>query len=155
MGTSVPCQVVKDFYDAFASRDPLRVAAFLADDVQWHMAGPVDIFHFCGYRRGKAAVVDYLTRLVPQVFAMRRFEPTELVIDGNRAGVFSKVSAVQKNTGRVIAYHCAHFVVFRQDKVVSMQGVTDTFDVVEQLVGYRIDPYRESQAVLASDIVAI
>ena len=29
------------------------------------------------------------------------------------------------------------------------------FDVVEQLVGYRIDPYQESQAVCASDIVAI
>jgi ketosteroid isomerase-like protein len=155
MGSSVPCQVVKDFYDAFASRDPLRVAAFLADDVQWHMAGPVDIFHFCGYRRGKAAVVDYLARLVPQVFAVRRFEPIELVIDGNRAGVFSKVSAVQKNTGRVITYHCAHFLVFKEGKVVSMQGVTDTFDVVEQLVGYRIDPYQESQAASAFDIVAI
>jgi ketosteroid isomerase-like protein len=155
MGTSVPYQVVKDFYDAFASRDPLRVAPFLADDVQWHMAGPVDIFHFCGYRRGKAAVLDYLTRLVPQVFAVRRFEPMELVIDGNRAGVFSNVSAVQKNTGRVIAYHCAHFMVFKDDKVVSMQGVTDTFDVVEQLVGHRIDPYRESQAASASDVVAI
>lgn len=46
-------------------------------------------------------------------------------------------------------------MVFQQDKVVSIQGVADTFDVVEQLVGYRIDPYQESQAVSASDIVAI
>jgi ketosteroid isomerase-like protein len=146
-------KTVLGFYEAFASRDPLRIAPFLADDVQWHMAGPVDVFHFAGFRRGKAAVVDYFVRLVPQVFAVRRFEPEEFVIDGNRAAIFSKVVAVQKDTGRVITYRVAHFTVFEDDKIVSMQGVTDTFDVAEQVMGHRIDPYRE--AADSSDIVAL
>ncbi len=146
-------KTVQGFYEAFASRDPLRIAPYLADDVQWHMAGPVDVFQFAGYRHGKAAVVDYFVRLVPQVFTVRRFEPEEVVIDGDRAAVFSKVVAVQKDTGRVIAYHCSHFMVFENDRVVSMQGVADTFDVAEQVVGHRIDPYRE--AANSSDIVAL
>jgi ketosteroid isomerase-like protein len=146
-------KTVQGFYEAFASRDPLRIAPLLANDVQWHIAGPVDLFHFAGYRRGKAAVVDYFARLVPQVLAVRRFELEELVIDGDRAALFSKVIAVQKDTGRVIAYRVAHFVVFEDDKVLSMQGITDTFDVAEQVVGHRIDPYRE--AANASDIVAL
>jgi len=145
-------KTVQGFYEAFASRDPARISGFLADDVQWHIAGPVDLFRFCGYRRGKAEVVDYF-RLVPQVLIVRRFEPEEIVIDGNRAAVFSKVVAAQKDTGRVIAYQCAHFMVFEDDKVVSMQGITDTFDVAEQIVGHRIDPYRE--AAFSSDIVAL
>lgn len=143
---------VQGFYEAFASRDPMRVAQFLADDVQWHIAGPVDLFRFAGYRRGKAAVLDYF-RLVPKVLTIRRFEPEDLVIDGERAAIFSKVIAVQKDTGRVITYRCAHFLVFENEKLVSMQGITDTFDVAEQVMGHRIDPYRE--AVEATDIVMI
>jgi len=34
-----------------------------------------------------------------------------------------------------------------------MQGITDTFDVAEQIVGHRIDPYRETADL--SDIVAL
>lgn len=145
-------KTVQGFYEAFASRDPARIAPFLSDDVQWHMAGPVDVFQFAGYRRGKTAVLDYFS-LVPKVFAVRRFEPEDLVLDGNRAALFSKVVAVQKDTGRVITYRCAHFVVFENDRLVSMQGITDTFDVAEQVVGHRIDPYRE--AADCSDIVAL
>jgi len=148
----VSLKTVQGFYEAFASRDPARIDPYIADDVQWHMAGPVDVFRFAGLRRGKAEVLNYF-RLVPEVFAVRRFEPEEFVIDGNCASVFSKVVAVQKDTGRVIAYRVAHFVVFRDGQVVSMQGITDTFDVAEQIVGHRIDPYRETADL--SDIVAL
>lgn len=147
----VSLRTVQGFYEAFASRDPMRIAPYLSDDVQWHMAGPVDVFRFAGFRRGKAAVMDYF-RLVPQVFSVRRFEPEDFVIDGNRVAAFSKVIAVQKDTGRVIAYRVAHFLVFEQDLLISMQGITDTFDVAEQVVGHRIDPYRETAD---SDVVAL
>jgi ketosteroid isomerase-like protein len=133
--------IVQDFYEAFASRDPARIERFLADDVEWHMAGPVDLFRFCGYRRGKAAVLDYFARLVPQVFAVRRFELEEIVIDTDRVALFSKVVAVQKDTGRLITYRHAIFVVFENDQAISVQGVADTFDFAEQMVGHRIDAY--------------
>jgi ketosteroid isomerase-like protein len=144
---------VQGFYEAFASRDPVRVTSLLADHVEWHIAGPVDLVQFSGLRRGKEAVLDYLARLVPQVFSVQRFELEDIVIDGDGAGLFSKVVAVQKNTGRVIAYRCAHFVRFEDDKVVLMQGVTDTFELAEQLLGHRIDPYRE--AADSMDVVLI
>lgn len=145
---------VQAFYEAFASRDPIKIASMIADDVEWHIAGPIDVFQFAGYRRGKAAVVDYFQRLVPQVFSVRRFEPEELVIDGNRCALFSKTVAVQKDTDRIIAYRCAHFIVFENDKAVSVQGIADTFDVAEQVVGHRIDPYR-GVADISQDIVAV
>jgi ketosteroid isomerase-like protein len=146
-------KTVQGFYEAFASRDPMRIAPHLADHVEWHIAGPVDVFRFTGMRRGKAAVLDYLVRVLPQVFSTQRFELEDIVIDGDGAGLFSKVVAVQKETSRVIAYRCANFVRFEDDKVVSMQGVTDTFDVAEQILGYRIDPYREAADLM--DIVVL
>jgi hypothetical protein len=35
---------VESFYTAIASRDPDRIAPFLADDVEWLLRGPVDVF---------------------------------------------------------------------------------------------------------------
>ena len=132
---------------------PLRVAPLLDDDVEWHIVGPVGIFPFCGYRRGKAAALDYLARLVPAMLSVRRFEPEEFVIEGDGVGMFSKVTAVQKDTGRVLTFHSANFLIFRDDKVVAMHAITDTFDMVEQVVGHRVDAYRKPEADLSPDVV--
>src|SRR5437667_226700 len=46
------------FYDALASREPSRIEPFLADDVDWLIVGPEELFAFCGQRYGKAAVLE-------------------------------------------------------------------------------------------------
>ena len=155
MGESVSRATVQAFYEALASRDPVRLAQCLADDVEWHMAGPVDLFVFCGYRRGKAAVVDYIGRLVPSMFTIKRFEPEEVVIDGDTAAMINTITSVQKDTGRILTYQTAVFVVFRDGKVVSMKGVADTFDMAEQVVGHRIDVYREPDPAALKDVIAL
>ena len=48
--------IVEAFYRASAERDVERAMSFIADDVDWLVQGPVDIFAFLGQRRGKAAV---------------------------------------------------------------------------------------------------
>lgn len=155
MRESVSAATVQAFYEALASRDPVRLAQCLADDVEWHIAGPVDVFVFCGYRRGKAAVADYIGRLVPSMFAIKRFEPEDMVIDGDTVAMLNNITAVQKDTGRVLAYQSALFVKFRDGKVVSAQGVADTFGAAEQLVGHHIDPFREPDLPFSKDVIAL
>lgn len=155
MGAQVPRAAVQAFYEALASRDPIRLAQCLADDVEWHMAGPVDIFVFCGYRRGKAAVVDYIGRLVPSMFSVKRFDLEDIVIDGDTAAMINNITSVQRNTGRVLTYQTAIFVVFRDGLVVSMKGVADTFDMAEQVVGHRIDAFHESDLDVSKDVIAL
>jgi ketosteroid isomerase-like protein len=155
MGESVSRAAVQAFYEALASRDPVRLANCLTDDVEWHMAGPVDVFVFCGYRRGKAAVVDYIGRLVPSMFSVKRFEPEEIVIDGDTVAMINNITSVQKNTGRILTYQTAIFVVFRDGKVASLKGVADTFDMAEQVVGHRIDAYREPDLLISRDVIAL
>lgn len=53
MGEPVSSSVLGAFYEALASRDPIRLSKHLADDVEWFMAGPVHLFSFCGYRAAK------------------------------------------------------------------------------------------------------
>lgn len=155
MGEPVSRATVQAFYEALASRDPVRLAHHLTDDVEWYMSGPVDLLVFCGYRRGKAAVADYMGRLVPSMLSVKRFEPEEIVIDGDTAAVINNITSVQKDTGRILTYQTAVFVVFRDGKVASVKGVADTFDMAEQVVGHRIDVYREPHLPVLKDVVAL
>jgi ketosteroid isomerase-like protein len=155
MGESLSRASVQAFYEALASRDPVRVAQHLPDDVAWPMSGPVDLLVFCGYRRGQAAVADCIGRLVPSMLSVKRFEQEEIVIDGDTAAVITNVTSVQKDTGRVLSYQTAVFLVFRDGKVASVKGVADTFDLAEQVVGHRIDAYREPHLPVSKDVVAL
>jgi ketosteroid isomerase-like protein len=139
MGAAVSQSLVLGFYQALARRDLPALLEFLADDVEWKFLGPVEIFPFCGSRRGKAAVIDHFTLLMPVLFSIKRIEPDDLVIDGDRAATFSKLTAVEKGTERVLTFHCAHFVTFRDDKVVAMQAIADTFGLIDQLSSVRIE----------------
>jgi ketosteroid isomerase-like protein len=155
MGEPVSRATVQAFYEALASRDPVRVAPYLADDVEWHVAGPVDIFDFCGYRRGKAAVIDCMGRVMPSMFSVTRFDLEDIVIDGDAVAIINNVTSVQKDTGRILTYQTAVFVEFCDGKVVSMKGVKDTFDMAEQVVGHRIDVFSESGRAVLRDVIAL
>jgi ketosteroid isomerase-like protein len=138
MGQSVSLRVVQAFYQAYASRNLAVLLEFLCDDVEWKYLGPVEVFPFCGSRRGKAAVIDHFTRHVPARFAFKRLEPEHLVVDKDRAATFSKVTAVENGSGRVLTYHCAHCITFRDGKVAAVQAVADTFGLTEQLQDFEL-----------------
>lgn len=47
-------ETVLDLYDAYARRDFARIAAFIHDDIDWVIYGPVSVFPFAGPRRRAA-----------------------------------------------------------------------------------------------------
>ena len=96
-----------DYYHARISRDPARIASFLDDAVQWSIDGPVDLLHFCGERRGKQAVIDAIVRLRSRELIVTEIE--EVLIEGDRAATFMRVSGSLISTGRTVSYRCAHF----------------------------------------------
>lgn len=139
MVVAVPRTVVVAYYDAIATRDPERIAPFLADDVEWMIAGPVDLIHFCGMRRGKAAVLDFFKTIVPPVLRVTDLHPTILLVDGDRAAALVRVSAIQNATGRVISYCGAQFLRFRDGLLIQLHALIDSFDAAEQVLGRRLD----------------
>lgn len=158
MTNRVSPRVVEAFYQAYVSRDPARLEPFLDDDIEWMVAGPVDIFAFCGLRSGKAAVLDVFTR-VSDDFDFRGFDPETLLIDENRAAILTKMSAIQRSTGRVISYHCAQFLRFENGKLVSFRVIMDSLAAAEQVLGSLlrrpVDPAQVPLVPLDSDVVAI
>jgi ketosteroid isomerase-like protein len=132
----VPCDVVKAFYDAYAGRDIERCAAFLDDDVHWTISGPVDLLCFCGTRRGKAVVIDMMRRQVPQVFEIASFVTDTMLVEGDRAATFNRLSARLGGDGRTISYRLAHFMRFRDGKVIENLSLIDSLDAAEQVLGH-------------------
>ena len=48
---------VTDLYSAYAGGDGERMAALIADDVDFIIYGPVQVFPFAGHHQGKGAVL--------------------------------------------------------------------------------------------------
>jgi ketosteroid isomerase-like protein len=132
-------QRVRDFYEARMSRDPDIIAQFLHDDVEWAIAGSVDLIPYCGQYRGKAAALDALVRVAPSVFKVTKVNLDEILIDGDRAASFSRLVAVQNGTDRIITYQRAEFFQFRDNKIMTYHAVLDSFDMAEQMLGHAIN----------------
>ena len=132
-------QRVRDFYEARMSRDSDSIAPFLHDDVEWAVAGPVDLIPFCGQHHGKKAAIDAMVRLAPLVFKVTKLSIDELLIDGDRAASFTRLSAIQSGTGRTITYQRAEFFQFRDNRILNYRSVIDSFDAAEQMLGHAIN----------------
>ena len=72
MTTGTSRELVEAYFKALLSRDPLRIAQILHDDIEWSLGGPIDLLPFCGQRSGRNAVVETLVRHVPSVRNRRR-----------------------------------------------------------------------------------
>jgi ketosteroid isomerase-like protein len=149
----VPRAVVEAFYRALANRDMNAVATFLDERVVWTISGPVDILPFCGERVGKDDVMKLLMRDSPAFLSDRRFVPSMTLVDGDGAAVLGRLTGSKRDDGHAISYRIAHFIKFRDEKVVEYMSIIDSFDAVEQMLGYNLeahDGYR-----VEGDIVTV
>ena len=139
MTDAVPRAVVEAFYQAYVSRDPQRIGACLDEEVEWHVAGPVGVMLVCGFWRGKAAVIDRFARQVPHYIDFKSLEPESLLVDGDSSALLGRVTSLHRQTGRLISHRVAHFVRYRDEKVISYCSITDSLDAAEQFMNRRID----------------
>jgi ankyrin repeat protein/choline dehydrogenase-like flavoprotein len=81
-------EVARRYFDALGRGDIPGAMACLADDVEWinlpKIAGVSDIVPWLGTRHGVADVADSF-RIRDAVVKVKRFEPVDLVVDGNLA----------------------------------------------------------------------
>ena len=138
MTYAVPRSVVQAFYEAYAVRDADRIAAFLDDDVEWTISGPVDFLPFCGTHHGKANVVDLIRRRIPVVLRTFSFVAEVILIDGDQVAMLSRQSARRAADEQVISYRVANHMRFRDGKVIKNFSLVDTFDAVEQVLGQQL-----------------
>jgi ketosteroid isomerase-like protein len=130
--------IVEAFYQASAARDVERVMSLIADDVDWLVQGPVDIFAFLGQRRGKAAVREGY-REIARKLEITGYQVEVLLVDGDRAAALIRLTSIVRATGKIMSVRTSQFSRFRDGKVVEMRAVLDSYDMVEQTIGRALD----------------
>ena len=160
MTTSVSRELVETFYRVYTIHDAAKVADFLADDVTWSISGPIDVLPYCGVRHGKAAVIELIKRDLPALFVPISFEPGAMLIDGERVASLFRLTARRRDDVRVISYRLAHFLHFRDGKIIENVSIIDSFDAVEQVIGHSLDVHEghnghNGSPAELNDIVAI
>ena len=155
MSNHVQRSVVEAFYRALSIRNMAALSDYLDDNVHWTISGPVDILPFCGQRIGKAVVMEMLVRDSPALLTGRRFVPSAMLVDGDRAAVLGKLTATKRDSGQAISYRIAQFMRFRDDKVAEYVSIIDSFDAVEQLLGYSLDVSDGRSPAAEGNLVAV
>jgi ketosteroid isomerase-like protein len=133
--------LAETFYQASAERDIDRAMSLIADDVDWLVQGPVDVFPFLGQRRGKDAVLEGY-RDIARKLDIRAYLVEALLVDGDRAAALIRLSSIIRATGRVMTIRTSQFSRFCDGKIVEMRAVIDTYDMVEQTLGHPLGATR-------------
>jgi ketosteroid isomerase-like protein len=107
------------------------MAALIADDVDFIIYGPVQVFPFAGHHQGKGAALEALGRIAED-YLLESYLPQVTVIDGDRAAVMSDVAFRQRSSGRTLRFHIADFLRFRDGRLVEFREFMNTFDVAQQ-----------------------
>jgi len=148
MDHTVTRQVVDAFYDAYTTGDRDKLAAMLHDDVEWLISGPVSVLEYAGRRHGKAEVLELGAAILPGVLADLKVTHESVVIDGDRAALLNRLTARRRADGRSIGYRFAHFLRFKEGKVIETLSIIDTFDAAEQMLGHALAPHDERPEVV-------
>ena len=126
------------FFMALATRNPDRIEPFLDENVDWLVIGPADMFPHCGQRVGKVAVREAYQRLSTNIETVK-IARDFLIVENETAAALTRVTLVHRASGREIHFRLAHFVRFRDGKVVEFCAMADSLGAIEQLLGRTLD----------------
>ena len=122
---------------AINERQSADLESLLDEDVDWTIYGPIDLFPFFGSRRGKAAVIEVIGQIADNV-RVHRFERESILLGQDSASSMMRYTLTTEDSSKPISLRIAHFAQFRDGKLSSLRVLVDTFDLVEQAVGYPI-----------------
>jgi ketosteroid isomerase-like protein len=131
-------KTVRELYDAYARRDFERVAAFVHDDIDWVIYGPIAIFPFAGPRHGRAAVLAAMGAIAEH-YSLESHRPEITIVEGERAAVIADVTFIQRATNRTLRFRVANFLRFQDGKLIEFREFANSFDVVEQALGRELE----------------
>ncbi len=128
---------VRDVYSAYARGDVARVALLIHEDIDWIIYGPVAVFPFAGVRRGRAAVLAAMGEIA-ESYQLESHKIDQTLIDGDRAAVLADVGFKQRATGRSLRFRVANFLRFDDGRLIEFREFSNSFDVVEQVLGHEL-----------------
>jgi ketosteroid isomerase-like protein len=104
------------------------------DDIEFISYAPIKVFPFLGHRRGKPAMSEVLHGAA-EAFEFIACEPISMVIELESAAVMVFSRGINRVTGRSVQGMLAHFMRFRDGKIVELREFMDSLYAAEQALG--------------------
>src|ERR1700686_4300382 len=111
--------------------------ALIDDEVDWAIYGPIDMFPFFGARRGKAAVLEVIRHIADNI-RVHRFDRESIMLGVDSSASMMRYSLTALDSNKPISLGLAPFAQFKAGRLISIRVLVDTFDLVEQALGYPI-----------------
>lgn len=115
-----------------------ELSSVIDENVEWAIYGPIEMFPFLGSRRGKSEVLKVCSQ-IGKLVNVKRLDRESIMLGENSAASLLRYSLTRTNSDKSISLRLAQFSQFRDDRLISMRAVVDTFDLVEQALGRPID----------------
>jgi ketosteroid isomerase-like protein len=124
-------EIIRRGYDAFGHGDIDTLLGLFDERIEWVTPGPADL-PTSGRRTGRQEVAQFFGT-VNDLFEIHRFEPKQMIAQGDRVVVLGEESATVKATGKVLDNSWAHVFTLRDGLVVAFQEYLDTAATVAEL----------------------
>ncbi|MGE5545900.1 MAG: nuclear transport factor 2 family protein [Solirubrobacterales bacterium] len=123
--------IVNRAYECFNRKDFDGLAAMVAADCSWNVAGPADV-PWAGHYEGPDEVKRYARTLSDRVH-FETFAPKSFIEQGDTVIVCGSEKAVVNDTGKDYTSLWAHVFTIRDGKIAYFQEYGDTAEI-EQAV---------------------
>jgi ketosteroid isomerase-like protein len=132
--TALSEQRVREIYEHFAHARLNDLEHAIDEHIDFLSHAPVDIFPFLGRRRGQADVLRAFAE-VHEKLEILSFWPMTTVVNGDRAALSVIIKVKDRATGRSAHYLAAHFLRFRNNRIIDFCAIIDSLDAARQLAG--------------------
>src|SRR5581483_2093584 len=139
-------EFAEQFFDALMTRDPACIAPYVADDAEWLIVRPIELFSYCGQHIGKEAVLAAY-RKIGSGTTNAHYSRDFMMTDGETASALTRLDDIHQSSGHEVVARLAQFARFRDGKVVEFCSVIDTLGAAEQVLGRALLPVTAAPAL--------
>jgi ketosteroid isomerase-like protein len=125
-------------YQTFSAGRFDELADLFDERVEFISNAPIEVFPYLGRRSGRAQVMEAL-RAVHEHFSSVEFMPLNIITDEESAGIIVSIRLTERATSRAIRLVAAHFLQFKDNRIVDYRAFLDTFEAVQQTLGREFD----------------
>ena len=108
------------------------------ENVDFVSNAPIEIFPYLGRRIGRAEVMKALS-VVHNEFESVEYLPLRILVEDETAGLIVTIHLTQRNTKRLIRLFSAHFLRFRNNRIVEYRAFLESFEAAQQVLGREFD----------------
>lgn len=125
---------VRRYFELLRSGAELEsLASLFSEDVDFAIAGNVELVSWIGRRQGRTGVADFFRDLREQVESLR-FEVRSMVVEGDKAVALGELETRVRRTGKIIESEFAFEFTIKDAPVVRYRLFEDSFSVAQAVI---------------------